>query len=327
MSKKIELRTTFDQDAFLYAKVRPGYPAALFEDIIEFSKISNDGRILEIGCGTAQATLPFAVRGYTIHCIELGANLAAVAKQRLSNYSKVQITVGNFEEYPLAENSFDLVISGTAFHWIDPDIGYRKVAKVLGPAGTLALFWNKPVQTQVSAKMVRSLQTVYERVVPDMAKRFPGLVHPDAMPTPVKDDIDRSQLFGEVTVLKYRWEAEYSAKTYVELLNTYSDHIALEKEIRVALFNSIENLIETQFGGTIVKEHLAILYLAQWKECWDQQNAAQSRVNHVLLRSEVGAQFTISGFEWAASETKTQVGYTTVSFQINFAVYCKKLVE
>lgn len=267
MNEKTDLRTTFDQDASLYEKARPGYPADLFEDIIEFSKISDDGRILEIGCGTAQATLPFALRGYSIHCIELGANLAAVAKRNLSNYPKVEVSVGRFEEYPLEDNSFDLAISGTAFHWIDPNIGYWKVAKVLRPAGTLALFWNKPVQTQVSAEMVQSIQTVYERVVPEMAKRFPGLVHPDAISTPVKDEIDRSQMFSNVTVFKYRWEAEYTAKAYVELLNTYSDHIALEKENRTRLFDGIENLIETKFGGSIVKEHLSILYLAYRTEC------------------------------------------------------------
>lgn len=266
MNEKTYLRTTFDQDASLYEKVRPGYPNALFEDIIKFSKIAEDGRILEIGCGTAQATLPFAERGYAIHCIELGANLAAIAKRKLSAYPKVQVSVGNFEEYPLEERTFDLVISATAFHWIDPEVGYRKAAEVLKPDGALALFWNKPVQTQVSADFVQSIQNVYERVVPEMAKRFPGLVHPDAVPTPIKDEIDRSRLFGEVTVLKYNWETEYTAQAYVNLLNTYSDHIALERDIRAELFDGIENLIETDFDGRIVKEHLSILYLAHRNE-------------------------------------------------------------
>jgi SAM-dependent methyltransferase len=266
MTKKTSLRTTFDQDASLYDRVRPGYPSALFEDIIKFSEIPGDGTILEIGCGTAQATLPFAERGYAIHCIELGANLAAIAERKLSAYPKVHVSVGSFEEVPLDESTFDLVISATAFHWIDPKVGYQKVARVLKPGGALALFWNKPVQTQVSAGCFQSIQTVYERVVPEMAKRFPGLPHPDAIPTPVKDEIDRSGLFGEVTVLKYRWETEYTALAYVELLNTYSDHRALEAETRTALFDGIENLIETDFGGRIVKEHLSILYLASKQE-------------------------------------------------------------
>jgi SAM-dependent methyltransferase len=266
MNEKIYLRTTFDQDAPLYDEVRPGYPNALFEDIIKFSKIPEDGRILEIGCGTAQATLPFAERGYAIHCIELGANMAAIAKQKLSAYPMVQVSVSNFEEYPLEERTFDLVISATAFHWIDPEVGYRKAAEVLKPDGTLALYWNKPVQTQVSADYFQSIQNVYERVVPEMAKRFPGLPHPDTIPTPIKDEIDRSRMFGEVAVLKYRWETEYTAQAYIQLLNTYSDHIALEKETRAELFDGIENLIETKFDGRIVKEHVSILYLAHRNE-------------------------------------------------------------
>ena len=157
------------------------------------------------------------------------------------------------------------MISATAFHWIAPDVGYRKAAEVLKPDGAIALFWNKPVQTEVSADFVQSVQNIYRRVVPEMAKRFPGLVHPDAVPTPIKDEIDRSSLFGEVMVLKYSWETEYSAQAYVKLLNTYSDHIALEDDIRTELFDGIEKLIETDFDGRIVKEHLSILYLAHRK--------------------------------------------------------------
>ena len=38
-------RHTFDREAALYASVRPGYPEALFEDIITLSKIPVQGRI------------------------------------------------------------------------------------------------------------------------------------------------------------------------------------------------------------------------------------------------------------------------------------------
>ena len=65
---------------------------------------------------------------------------------------------------------------------------------------------------------------------------------------------------------KYNWGTEYTAQGYVKLLNTYSDHIALEKDIRAELFDGIENLIETGFDGRIVKEHLSILYLAHRNE-------------------------------------------------------------
>ncbi|WP_392475982.1 hypothetical protein [Nostoc sp. C110] len=72
--ERSQLRSTFNQVALLYDQVRPGYPEALFDDVVSLSRINPGGRILEIGCGTGQATVPFARRGYRILCIELGDN-------------------------------------------------------------------------------------------------------------------------------------------------------------------------------------------------------------------------------------------------------------
>src|SRR5215211_5383123 len=95
------LRTTFDEAASLYDEVRPGYPDELFDDIVSFSGIPPAGRILEIGCGTGQATVPFARRGYHILCIELGENLATVARRNLEGYPLAEVRTGAFEEWPL----------------------------------------------------------------------------------------------------------------------------------------------------------------------------------------------------------------------------------
>ena len=42
----------------------------------------------------------------------------------------------------------------------------------------------------------------------------------------------------------------FSAKEYVELLGTYSDHIAMEEKIRTEFFAKIEETIN-QYGGTL----------------------------------------------------------------------------
>src|SRR5690349_224758 len=94
------LRTVFDQVADDYDAVRPGYPPALIEDIINLAALPSAAKILEIGCGTGQATLPFAQRGYHITCLEIGPALAGRATQHLRPYPNVHVQVTAFEAWP-----------------------------------------------------------------------------------------------------------------------------------------------------------------------------------------------------------------------------------
>ena len=82
------LKTTFNTAATLYEEVRPGYPEELILDIIELSGLEDHNRVLEIGCGTGKATRPFAERGYELVCLDIGADLIAVARERLKGTSK-----------------------------------------------------------------------------------------------------------------------------------------------------------------------------------------------------------------------------------------------
>src|ERR671911_1963809 len=109
--ERAKLRAIFDGAALLYDEVRPGYPEELFDDVVSLSGIPSGGRILEIGCGTGQATVPFARRGYRILCIELGDNMAAVARRNLEGYPQAEVRTGAFEESSLQEGVFDLAIS------------------------------------------------------------------------------------------------------------------------------------------------------------------------------------------------------------------------
>lgn len=57
-------RATFTEDAKRYHRARPAYPEALFEDLAATAALPPAPRVLEIGCGTGQATVPMATRGY-----------------------------------------------------------------------------------------------------------------------------------------------------------------------------------------------------------------------------------------------------------------------
>lgn len=259
------LRQTFDQEAELYDDARPGYPDALFDDVVSLSGLPARGRVLEIGCGTGQATVPMAQRGYRILGIELGAHLAAVARHKLVGYPQAQIYTGSFEAWPAEVEAFDLALSATAFHWIDPTISYQKTAQVLKPTGAIALCWHVHVQSEASQGFFEAVQPIYQREVPEQETSFKSLPWPDEVGEPVRAEIEQNGLFGEVTVRRYCWDVAYDTASYLRLLSTYSGHRVLDSQRRARLFQAIAELIDTQFHGHITKGDLAILYVAQRK--------------------------------------------------------------
>jgi len=132
------LRATFDQAAELYDRARPRYPPALFDDLAELAGIGPGSRVLEIGLGTGQATAPLAERGCRIVAVELGADLAAVARRNLARFPTVEVVTAAFEDWPLPSEPFDLVLATTSFHWVDPAVRVVKAADALRSGGTLA---------------------------------------------------------------------------------------------------------------------------------------------------------------------------------------------
>src|SRR4051812_8498694 len=122
MADRDQLRRTFDAVAERYAAIRPGYLPQTVDDLVELAGLTPGDRVLEIGCGTGQLTVPLAERGLAVTAVELGAGLAAVARRRLADHPAARVVVGAFEDVELEPGSFDLVVAATAFHWIDPAV-------------------------------------------------------------------------------------------------------------------------------------------------------------------------------------------------------------
>jgi SAM-dependent methyltransferase len=260
---RLSLRETFDEAAELYDRARPGYPAALFDDLAELAGIGPGCRVLELGCGTGQATLPLAERGCDITCIELGENLAAVARRKLARFPSVRVIVSPFEAWPLPAEPFDVVTAATSFHWLDPAIRVTKAADALHLGGALATISTHHIAGGTS-QFFEEVQTCYERWDPATT---PGLrlLPAEAIPCD-SQEIDRSGRFVAAQFRRYEWELSYSAATYLETLLTYSGHRALESEARSNLLADIGQLIDSRYGGRIRKRYMTELRIADRRD-------------------------------------------------------------
>lgn len=245
-----ELKTTFNTAPMLYEDVRPGYPEELIQDIIDLSDLKDHSRILEIGCGTGKATQSFAERGYEMVCLDIGVDLIAVAKEKLREFPNVAFVAEAFEAWK-PTGKFNLIISATAFHWVDPKVRYLKASEVLRSDGFLAVFSNQHVRKDEGffAESQRLYDKYYSPMTTDRpthATDFPGV-----------------EVFRDSIKRVYPWTQTYSSEQYIKLLGTYSGHIALPDENRHRLFDGIVNLIETQYGGQVTKHYEAVLDFRQ----------------------------------------------------------------
>ena len=127
-SDRQRLRTTFEEVPELYDRARPLYPEQILDDLAALARLPEGARIVEIGCGTGQATLPLAQRGYAVTCVELGERLAAYTRRKLDAFPEVKLVNESFETWMPREVGFDAVVAFTAFHWIDPELRYEKSA-------------------------------------------------------------------------------------------------------------------------------------------------------------------------------------------------------
>ena len=143
----------FDGVAAEYDAVRPGYPLELVDVAVAAGALDRDSAVLEIGSGTGKLTQLLAGRGLRVHAVEPGANLVEVARTRIGTAGQVEFEVARFEDAHLREAGFDAVFSATAFHWIEPTIGWQKVAALLDDGGLLALLTHIAVHDERSAAM------------------------------------------------------------------------------------------------------------------------------------------------------------------------------
>lgn len=146
----------WNEVAWTYEEARPSYPNQLIEDIIAGARLAPGASLLEIGAGTGKATVQLAEKGFRIHCVEPGQNLADILMEKCSCYPGVTVDVAWFEEWTPAENAkFDLVLCAQAFNWLDPEIRFRKCHDLLKEDGHLAMFWyaheNEPWASEIVA--------------------------------------------------------------------------------------------------------------------------------------------------------------------------------
>jgi SAM-dependent methyltransferase len=261
-TERADLRWTFDSAAELYDRARPEYPEALIDALLRHCDLRPGDRVLEIGSGTGIATRSLLERGLVVTCVELGESLVAVARARLADTASVQIVHADFESWqPPDDLEFDAAIAATSWHWIDPTIGYPKVAGLLRPSGHLAVWTASHVFPDDGDPFFAELQDVYDEI---------GESVPTGAPRPSPADLSPPGLesasggrFATTAVERFDWELTYDAASYIDLLDTFSGHIAMAPWQRQRLYSEIRRRLAERPDGRLRRHWGAVLEVSR----------------------------------------------------------------
>ncbi|HTS49071.1 MAG TPA: class I SAM-dependent methyltransferase [Bryobacteraceae bacterium] len=264
-ARRLARARTFDEIAELYDQARRGYPEQLFDDLFKLAGTEpSRANVLEIGCGTGQATLPLARRGCNVLCIEMGPNLAQVARGKLAQFPRVEIVNARFEDWDAGGAVFDVVFAANSWHWLDPGSRYSKAARLLRPGGALAFTTSRHAFPPGFDPFFAEIQACYEAIGEARLSWPPPA--PEDLPD-AREEIERSGFFEDVRIVRYLRAEEFNADEHIAMMSTASDHRLMEPAKRERLFAEMRRLIEARPGGRVQRHLLTILHVARSRSC------------------------------------------------------------
>ncbi|MEQ4721921.1 class I SAM-dependent methyltransferase [Nonomuraea sp. B19D2] len=237
-----QIAESFGVDAERYDRARPRYPDDLIDQIVSASPGPD---VLDVGCGTGIAARQFQAAGCTVLGVEPDARMADFARR-----AGVEMEVATFEAWEPAGRTFDAVVAGTAWHWVDPAVGAAKAAQVLRPGGLLAVFAHV---FEAPSAVAEAFAEVYQRVAPEMRSlvQSPGRAVDlyQAGFAKFADGIREAGGFGDPEQRRYDWEQSYTRETYLEFLPTTGGLTRLSPDRLEEVLEGVGAAIDAIGGG------------------------------------------------------------------------------
>jgi SAM-dependent methyltransferase len=233
---------SFGTDAERYDRARPSYPEALVAAVIAASPGPD---VLDVGIGTGIAARQFQAAGCRVLGVDPDARMADVARR-----GGLEVEVAKFEAWDPAGRTFDAVVAGQAWHWVDPVAGAAMAARALRPGGRLAVFWNA---FQPPADVADAFAEVIGRVMPETQGFRRGMSGADAysaLCAKAADGIRQAGAFGSPEQWLFEWDQRYTRDEWLDQVPTSGYAVRLSEATLRELMADIGAVIDAA-GGSI----------------------------------------------------------------------------
>jgi len=157
----------FAGTAWHYARYRPGYPAALIADLVQRLGLDGSGRLLDLGCGTGQLTLPLAAHVAEVVGMDPEPEMLNEASRLGRERAVANVTwlQGNSADLPGELGHFSLVSMGRSFHWMDRQQVLTALDEIVDEGGSLVIA-NDSNLILPSTPWQQAIQDIQRRFLP-----------------------------------------------------------------------------------------------------------------------------------------------------------------
>jgi SAM-dependent methyltransferase len=241
-----QVAESFGIDADRYDRSRPAYPDELIHRVVAAAPGTD---FLDVGCGTGIGARQYRAAGITVLGVDVDTRMADFARQ-----TGIDVEIGKFEEWDARGRTFDAVVAGQAWHWVDPVRGAAKAAQVLRPQGLLALYWHV---FDPPAEVAEPFEEAMTEVAPDGPLKTPGLELQQRNLRRAVDGMHSAGGFGEPDEWRFEWQRHYTRDQWLDHLATTGQLTILEPPQLATVLDTVGAAVDS-IGGEFTMQYTTL---------------------------------------------------------------------
>lgn len=244
-----------------YEDARPDYPLWIFDHLRARGALVEGTPTLEIGAGTGKATrrlLAYGANPLTV--VEPDVRFAALlGKVAAAGPVSCRVIQESFEDVVLADHQFNLVAAATAFHWIEPLAGLRKIKRLLRHDGCVALFWNVLGDVDKADPFHDATQHLLAPLAIGPSENRDAI--PFALDRAAREAEAKAAGFTTTDYCESRWSLVLTSDQVGKLYESFSHIQRLHADARATLLDELMTIADTQFNGKVIRNITSCLYV------------------------------------------------------------------